>query len=94
MAYELLFSFQALGICLNTLAILGFNVWTLVLLTVTVGVALLGPRKPCLSYQGQPVKWAGQPVAPLPVSVFAVFLVNFCANILRPHCELLRTGCC
>lgn len=76
-AYQLLFMFQAIGICFSSMAAYGINVWTIALLTTTVFVGLVGPKLPRMKTTGI----NGQPVSPLPWALFAVFLLNFVVNI-------------
>ncbi|KAG2491306.1 hypothetical protein HYH03_010312 [Edaphochlamys debaryana] len=76
-AYQMLFTFQTLGLGLFTVAAFGTSGWPPLLLAGSVAVALLGPHK------GRPdFKVNGEPVLPLSWSLLLVFAVNVVANLV------------
>lgn len=76
-AYQLLFSFQTVGLLLFTLGIFGLNTWTIILAVTSIFVAFVGPKKPRFVYY-----FNNQPVVPLPVLLFVVFIINAIINMI------------
>lgn len=83
-AYQMLFTFQTLGLGLFTLGAFGAKPWTVALVGGSMAVALLGPHTPRpafnLTVDGQP-----RPILPLSWSLLAVFAVNVVFNFAGYH---------
>lgn len=79
-AYQMLFSFQTLGLGCFTMAVFGINGWTLTLVLGSVAIALIGPHEPRPKFTrvvyGEP-----RPVLPLSWSLLIVFALNAMLNI-------------
>eukprot|EP01038_Epipyxis_sp_PR26KG_P013417 gene13417-17991_t len=75
-AYQFLFYFQSLGLSLFTLAVYGYQPWTIALVVGTGLIGLLGPKEPRLNLQLN-----NQPILPLSVSLTTVFAINLVANL-------------
>ncbi|HEY9800135.1 MAG TPA: hypothetical protein V6D25_07235 [Leptolyngbyaceae cyanobacterium] len=79
-AYQMLFSFQTLGLGCFTMAVFGISVPTLFLVIGSVAVALLGPREPRTNFTRR-VGNENLPVLPLSWSLLIVFAVNAVFNL-------------
>lgn len=79
-AYQMLFTFQTLGLACFTMAVFGINILTLVLLIGSVMIALFGPREPRTKFTRK-VNNKLRPVLPLSWSLLIVFAVNAALNI-------------
>uniref|UniRef100_A0A7S0XDA8 Uncharacterized protein n=1 Tax=Chromulina nebulosa TaxID=96789 RepID=A0A7S0XDA8_9STRA len=75
-AYQMLFTFQSLGLAFFSVASYGVNTYTTVLVVASTLIALIGPKRPRLN-----LKVFGQPVLPLSLSLTAVFAVNIIVNL-------------
>lgn len=79
-AYQMLMTFQSLGLSLFTLGVFGIKPWTTVLVGATVLIGLLGPKEPRLNLNRK-VDGVLRPVLPLSVSLTIVLAVNVVAQL-------------
>lgn len=79
-AYQMLFTFQTLGLGCFTMAVFGINLATLSLTIGGVTIALLGPREPRPHFTRR-VDNEDRPVLPLSWSLLIVFAINALFNI-------------
>ncbi len=78
-AYQMLFTFQTLGLGCFTMAVFGINALTLALVIGSVVIALIGPREPRTKFTRQ-VDNEPRPVLPLSWSLLIVFALNAVLN--------------
>lgn len=74
-AYQMLMTFQSLGLSLFTMGVFGVKPWTQLLVGGTVLISLLGPKEPRLDLK-RTVNGVERPVLPLSQSLTAVLMVN------------------
>ena len=70
-AYQMLFSFQTLGVLCFTVGVYGLRAQTLALAAATGLLVALGPELPHATLSVN-----GQPVFPLPIGLFVAFIAN------------------
>lgn len=80
-AYQMLFTFQTVGLGCFSTAVLGVNGYTSALVIGSSAIALLGPHTPRLNLMF-PVDGEKRPILPLSVSLTAVFAVNVVVNLV------------
>lgn len=89
-AYQMLFTFQSLGLGFFSLAAFGTSAATVLLTAGTALVATLGPKTPRTSFY-RTVQGERRPYLPLSVSLLAVFAVNVVVNLAANY--VVFQGC-
>eukprot|EP00553_Chaetoceros_curvisetus_P014910 CAMPEP_0204643020 /NCGR_PEP_ID=MMETSP0718-20130828/356_1 /ASSEMBLY_ACC=CAM_ASM_000674 /TAXON_ID=230516 /ORGANISM="Chaetoceros curvisetus" /LENGTH=370 /DNA_ID=CAMNT_0051664049 /DNA_START=43 /DNA_END=1155 /DNA_ORIENTATION=+ len=80
-AYQMLMSFQSLGLSLFTMGVFGVKPWTQSLVYGTALISLLGPKEPRLELTRK-VDGEDRPVLPLSISLTVVLAVNVIIQLL------------
>lgn len=80
-SYQMLMTFQSLGLSLFTMGVFGEKPWTAVLVLGTALIALLGPKEPRLELKRK-VDGEDRPVLPLSVSLALVLAANVFLQLL------------
>lgn len=80
-AYQMLMSFQSLGLSLFTMGVFGVKPWTQTLVYGTAFISLLGPKEPRLELRRK-VDGEDRPVLPLSISLTVVLGVNVIMQLL------------
>lgn len=83
-AYQMLMSFQSLGLSLFTMGTFGIKRWTKALVLGTVAIALIGPKEPRVKFT-RSVNGEKRPVLPLSVSLLTVLGVNVIFQLVASY---------
>jgi hypothetical protein len=84
-AYQMLMTFQSLGLSLFTMGTFGIKLWTKALVLGTVAIALIGPKEPRLKFTRTMKDGEERPVLPLSISLVTVLGVNVIFQLVASY---------
>mmetsp|Transcript_20441 Transcript_20441/g.35129 ORF Transcript_20441/g.35129 Transcript_20441/m.35129 type:complete len:383 (+) Transcript_20441:115-1263(+) len=80
-AYQMLMTFQSLGLALFSMGVFGIKPWTQILVAGTISISLIGPKEPRL-HLSRKIDGYERPVLPLSLSLTVVLVINVIVQLL------------